>query len=84
MMKFDGPMPCRRSGAPTYSDLHLRGKVHCYFDDVKMGSITGDNGRMYGFQKSGWDSPEIKPEAGMRTVFGLDVQQAVNIRIEDF
>jgi len=58
----------------------VKGTVHRYFGDIKMGTIRADNGKKYPFTQADWMSGDPAPEAGIEVLFDLEPGRAVNIR----
>jgi len=58
----------------------LKGTVHRYFSDIKMGTIRADNGKKYPFTQADWISEDTTPEAGIDVLFDVEPGRAVNVR----
>lgn len=58
----------------------MKGTVHRYFADIKMGTIRADNGKKYPFTQADWMAGDIEPQEGTSVLFDLEPGRAVNIR----
>jgi hypothetical protein len=58
----------------------VKGIVHRYFSDIKMGTIRADNGKKYPFTQTDWMSGDADPEAGVNVLFDVEPGRAVNVR----
>jgi hypothetical protein len=81
MIKINDPARRRRPGVQANDGPFINGTVHCYFDDINMGTIRGHGGKKYSFTKADWFTPGIEPKAGLNVVFELDAIRAFNIRV---
>ena len=82
-MVINDPPPPRRQVPPEESDTFLAGTVHRYFDDVKLGSIKSESGRLYSFHAKDWKS-QTPPSLGLRVFFELEGIRAVRIQAENY
>jgi hypothetical protein len=62
--------------------LTMKGSIHRYFDDIKMGTIQGENGIKYSFTEADWLSGETEPREGMQVVFDLGPRRAMNVKVK--
>ena len=61
----------------------MKGSIHRYFADIKMGTIQGENGIKYSFTETDWLSRETEPREGMQVVFDLGPRRAMNVKVKD-
>lgn len=70
------------SKSEAQNPYELKGWVHRYFPDIKMGTIRTDDLSSYAFQLSDWASTDAEPKNGQRVRFTAKNHRASNIKLD--
>jgi len=70
------------SKSETLNPYELKGYVHRYFPDIKMGTLRTDSMDSYAFSLADWATSEIEPKNGQRVTFTAKGHRASNVKLD--